>query len=463
MTGGFNEEALRKFQSLVVSATGADYDFTECVDIFEFRLCQRDNGSYYGTAGKCRIGTETERDDLIKEIKTLRKITPAQSKKLDSLSDEELGRVHRAVKEQGLDIDSGSRVHAAVEALIKGNPKGAQKAAGGDLQEPDQAAKYADFYGSGKDKTYKAPHSTSPEEVKAVLSELKDSMEPKEFTSLMSGFASKGSPTKEQFQQAGWKDKKERGEAVLKSLMDNEFKDATGNFLSWRTGMQLDHRRAGAVGGGDKPDNWIWVSTATNQTKGAIERQVKDGLASGKIKPQDADKVINGMLIKKLRENAAMSPQQVADIKTAGTAKAAEKNEKALAYRDNLPLMPRTDRISKVDSAKGEDLKLLMQGSTRSVDKAGEPRGYRLVPTGGEGLRTRSDYPSASQMKSVLRMRWGGDLSTGDLKNIAGIVNGSSGSSRPSRELLDDILRKYGPEKPLSPKQVGEIESFITR
>ena len=53
MLGGFSEEALRLFQ---LAASELAYEFSEEGDTFDFARCQRPDGSFYGTAGKCRSG-----------------------------------------------------------------------------------------------------------------------------------------------------------------------------------------------------------------------------------------------------------------------------------------------------------------------------------------------------------------------------------------------------------------------
>ena len=130
--------------------------------------------------------------------------------------------------------------------------------------------------------------------------------------------------------------------------MDNEFKDVNGNFLSWRQGMQLDHRKAGAVGGSDRPNNWIWISTATNQTKGGVEVVVKKEIQTGKLKPADADRRINELLIGKLRENAKMSPEAVAKAKEAGDMAVVKK---AQADRKSTRLNSSHEWISRMPSS----------------------------------------------------------------------------------------------------------------
>lgn len=464
MTGGFSKEALAEYQRLMSQQLGASHDFTECVDVFDFRLCQRPNGTFYGTAGQCRLGVEVNRDEVINEIKSIRgDVTPKQAKMLAALSDEDLGRVHRAVKESSLDLEQAQRVSSAVGSLSGETEAGAKKKGGDNLQDPAEAAKYAKFYEEGRDQDYKPPHNTSPAEVKAVLAELKDTLEPKEYRAVLNALGGKGSPTKEQIEEAGWKSKAERGEAVLKSLMDNDFKDINGTFLSWRQGLQLDHKRAGAVGGGDTADNWIWISTPTNQTKGGVENVVKKEIQMGKLQPQDAQRRISELLVGKLKENAQMTPEAVAEAKKAGSMAVVKKAQAAMAMKDNLPLMTADQRDQLISSAKGGDLKTMMKASTLETNSKGEPFGYRPMTTGGPGLRPRSDYPPTESMRSLLKARWGAVLTSNDLENIAGIVNGSTGAKRSNDEILSELFKRFAPQTPLTSAQMDEIKSYITR
>jgi len=242
--------------------------------------------------------------------------------------------------------------------------------------------------------------------------------------------------------------------------MDNDFKDVNGKFLSWRQGLQLDHRLAGSQGGSDKPDNWIWISTATNQTKGSIEAQVKREIATGALPSSRGAARINEILVNKLKENAAMTSDQVAQAKNAGSAKILETAQKVTALKDNLPLMTPEQRLAQINAAKGSALKDLMKASTTTADGGG----YRPVVSGGGGARTRSSYPSAAASKALMKARWGLPLSGGDMKAIASIINESTGSSKSNKELLDILLgEKFKPTTPLSKAQMNEILANITR
>lgn len=57
MTGSFSEESLAKFAELANQTQAAD--FAEGEDTYDFTRCVRPDGSFYGTRGKCRKGSET--------------------------------------------------------------------------------------------------------------------------------------------------------------------------------------------------------------------------------------------------------------------------------------------------------------------------------------------------------------------------------------------------------------------
>ena len=56
MKGSFSEEALLRFAEL--SAESQGLDFSEG-SVYDFTRCVRPNGSFYGTRGRCKKGSET--------------------------------------------------------------------------------------------------------------------------------------------------------------------------------------------------------------------------------------------------------------------------------------------------------------------------------------------------------------------------------------------------------------------
>jgi hypothetical protein len=59
MFGSFSKESLEKFQGML--SLSSSQDFSESV--FDFTRCVRTDGTAYGTAGKCRKGTEEEKQN----------------------------------------------------------------------------------------------------------------------------------------------------------------------------------------------------------------------------------------------------------------------------------------------------------------------------------------------------------------------------------------------------------------
>ena len=414
-----------------------DTEFSETLD---FMLCQRPDGSYYGTGGVCRKGTETTRDDTLSKIdKSVGGLKPETKAKLSKLSDEDLGRVATAVEKQGLTAEQGQQVARGVEKL-RGEQAGGKKEGGANLQDPEQAKKYSEFYSQKKDLDYKSPYNTDPAVVKATLARLKEE-DPEGYSKTMSALGGKGSPTKEQLAEAGWKGRQERGEAVLKSLMDNDFKDVMGQDLSWRQGLQLDHKQAGSTGGTDTPSNWIWISTATNQAKGGMEAAARKRGGSA----ADKEDYIRRGLIKKLDDNAAMSKADVAAAKAGGAARASAKAQAAAALRDNLPLMTPSQRAQRINDASGAEMQSILKASVASGKnpETGRNTSYRPVLSGGGGERVRKAYGTVPQMKAIARMRWGEKLSDNDLRQLGGVLKASTGSTKSRSDLLKEMLGNF--------------------
>jgi hypothetical protein len=70
--------------------------------------------------------------------------------------------------------------------------------------------------------------------------------------------------------------------------------------------------------------------------------------------------------------------------------------------------MSSEQRLSLIEGAKSENLKLLFQASTYGF--------YRLKKDKSE--RGRGDYPLVGAMRALIKMRWGYPLTEEDLKNL---------------------------------------------
>jgi hypothetical protein len=55
MLGGFSEEALQLFQ---LAASEQAYEFSEGEETYDFTRCMRPDGTFYGTGGKCKKGSD---------------------------------------------------------------------------------------------------------------------------------------------------------------------------------------------------------------------------------------------------------------------------------------------------------------------------------------------------------------------------------------------------------------------
>ena len=428
--------------------------YEAALEAYDFGTCQRDDGSYYGHGGtKCHKGVEASKDDMAAQIAKNVGGGAAVQKKLSGMGEQDLVRIANGTK-GGLSLEQSEELNAAVKTLIN-EKAGGKKEGGQNLQDPGEAGKYAEFYSKEKDLTYKAPKDTDLKVVKATLAQLKDE-DPESYKTTMSALNGKGSPPKEMREAAGWKGQ-ERGEAVLKSLMDNDFKDVLGKEASWRQGLQLDHRKAGSMGGKDTPDNWIWISTASNQAKGGMEAAVKKSGLTGKA----ADNYVRQGLISKLKTNAGMTKEAVAAKKAGGSAAAQAKSARAAALRDNLPVMSKSQRAKTIDTAKGDDLKSMLKASVASGKNpvTGRNTSYRPVLSGGNGERVRKAYGTTPQMKALLKARWGEPLTSADKKALGQMLNASTGSNKSSSQKLDETFGNFPPSSPISASDRADILS----
>ena len=195
--------------------------------VYDFGTCQRSDGSYYGHGGtKCHKGVEASpadmSKDIVKNIGASGAGGAAIEKKLAGMPEQDLVRIANSTKD-GLTLEQAERVNSAVKTL-EASVAGTKKQGGANLQPPDQANAYAEFYEAGKDKTFKPKHNVSDAEVDAVIKQIKDE---KQWGKVGGALAGKGSP-EEAMRLEAWGPKgreatEARGKAVLKSLMDNEF------------------------------------------------------------------------------------------------------------------------------------------------------------------------------------------------------------------------------------------------
>ena len=127
MYGGFSEESLTEFIKLTYGDEAENFSEE---DFFSFTRCVRPNGSTYGTAGKCKKGTETG----------AKEVTPSSSRTRPKAAIEsDMTRLTSsgAMQQAGLAGIKARAKHAALKAELKkplkdnviGNPTPAQRAA----------------------------------------------------------------------------------------------------------------------------------------------------------------------------------------------------------------------------------------------------------------------------------------------------------------------------------------------
>ena len=377
MVGGFSEDALREFQSLASKTTGAAYDFTECADVFDFRLCQRNDGSVYGTAGKCRIGKEIARNALVQRIAKDHQISTQQQAQLQQMDDKTLIRI-----------------------FGKLNDKQKQVTKNRGVLPPDEAIKLASFFEAGGKAT--PVKNTGIKDIRSAIDSGRISR------STVKDAADKGKPRLnpgETLADYGWASKQERAEAVLKFVLDHDSRDAIGIQRNWRTEMQLDHRVPLSMGGKDEPSNWVLLPIAANQKKGDIEKGLRSQVEGKTLKEKEL--IINSAMARAMRDNAKMSPDQVKKLHAEGESEKQRKERKVSALKAELPIMPKAELIRTIEQANTEQLKLLFKASTNGA--------HRLKTAKGG----RGDYPQVGAMKALLKFRWGETLAFEDKKALA--------------------------------------------
>jgi hypothetical protein len=106
-------------------------------EIFDFTRCQRSDGSYYGTRGKCRKGTEVEAKlaklpvEKLQKLAQHPKLTPDQKKKVDAAIADKAGEITKPVakKDETQDLQSqySNLARKAQEAMVKGDMETALK------------------------------------------------------------------------------------------------------------------------------------------------------------------------------------------------------------------------------------------------------------------------------------------------------------------------------------------------
>lgn len=359
-----------------------------------------------------------------------------------------LSKASGVASKYGLPPEQAVLLKESVDLFLASKDPGGKKQPGDDLQSPEAASWYSEFYRSGGDKAHTPEKDVPIELVETFLAELKESLPSKEYQSLYRALDTKGSPTKETREAAKWGKGKPRAVAVLKSLMDNGFRDVRGDFLSWRSGMQLDHKVASTLGGTDTPDNWIWVSAPTNQVKGSAER-----LASSRgLEGEEAEKLVREQLTSALDKNAQMSSEEVQKVKEQGREKTKKKGQQVEAIRDNFKVMTPEQKAEWLEQASTSELRSAMKALNQGSS-------YRVIFTGQRG---RKEYPTKPQILSILKASLGVGSSDDQemIQQITNAIISSKGiADRGIDERLDSIFKSY----PVSPEIRDKVKDLLSR
>jgi len=110
MKGYFSEETLKKFANLAEEQYGLN--FSEDGETYDFARCVRSDGTYYGTSGKCRKGTDADpKEQAAPKAPRVKKVATPKTAKTAKPKEEKKNSVH----------DSLDRVREAIRAKAARN------------------------------------------------------------------------------------------------------------------------------------------------------------------------------------------------------------------------------------------------------------------------------------------------------------------------------------------------------
>ena len=355
--------------------------YEEFIEAYDFKVCQRDDGSYYGTAdsNKCVIGTETgkevSRSEATDKLGLSDRQRNAAEPKLNALNDEEFARV----------------TNMAVDML--------------DRDIPPKCGMYSEAEGqaviANSDKLLKM--AENPKEV------LSKDAKPVSEAELDAAYAIMGSKAKQHLlpgdvakRMAGSDpdfDREATSKALLKKWMEQDGKDAyTGRKLKfWET--ELEHIQPIAVLGqkkADKLDNFTWIDRNLNQVKSNRSMQNfidnTKGYSSAEMKARRSESEARAAAKGGFRASAAADAAKVKNqaeqlIKSYGPSNV-KYLTRALGYTDI------TSSRDQVGRARGKNLFGNVQ--TPGSGKRGERIENTLIR--GEGKWSASDKKKAQQL-----------------------------------------------------------------
>jgi len=377
----------------------------------------------------------------------------------------------------------------AVSKLSEIPKKSGTKAAGGNLLSPAEGKLYLEYYEKGLDLERRVKRvDVSDELVDRVWNEMykkeKDlqkelGITEKEARSLrnfrlkkvIKGLKTKGSPAKEILLESWTKpgtedtvDAIKRGKAVLKSLLEADFKSEVGQEYNWMSSFQLDHAIAGTLGGGDNIDNWLWLQSAVNQEKGAIENQAKNKKFNS---PEEEQDWVRSELIEKIRIQANRTQEQYEEElkkKADQDDKKLKQEKKAREFRDSNPSSE--EAAKEFNSSSGKKLKSYMKAYVAETNLESDTKGayrpiFKIKPSG----RTGSEYPKLGSMRALLKLRTGSDDEAILKKEIKSLVDDVLADSKSrgitSEQSLRRLLGNFPPKNGISNELFQEIVNNV--
>lgn len=116
--GGFSEEALQLFQ---LAASERAYEFSEDGEVYDFTRCMRPNGTFYGTRGKCKSGSDAGAKAPVKPATPKgKKISEAATR---HNTNKALGEMQRAAMSAGKKAQAPKKPRASSSQLKESQAK----------------------------------------------------------------------------------------------------------------------------------------------------------------------------------------------------------------------------------------------------------------------------------------------------------------------------------------------------
>ena len=137
MKGSFSEDALEQFARLAAEKQGLDFAEGE---VYDFARCVRSDGSFYGTGGKCRTGTEAG-DKEEGEKKPKSEIPVLTKDDMAKMSVSDLKAVKKSMDERAFGKDSAPLSNTQLQGMSDQNKRINEELARRVTATPGMAAK----------------------------------------------------------------------------------------------------------------------------------------------------------------------------------------------------------------------------------------------------------------------------------------------------------------------------------